>query len=112
LAETRAKTIYVCNLVTKQGTYGFKAGDFVREIIRYSGKAPDFVICNSQRPTQEVVDKYKKEASAFVEPDLAAVRTMSHDVISGSFLVEYESGGTVVARHDSEKIARKIVSLV
>ena len=107
LAESKAKIVYVCNLVTKQGTYGFKSSDFVSEIEKYSGKKLDYIICNSKRPTKEIVDKYRQETSFFVETDSLEERVCTEDL-----LIETVSGGKTVVRHDSEKISRIVMSLI
>jgi len=111
LKESKAKVVYVCNLVTKQGTYGFKASDFINELVKYSGKSPDYVICNTRKPSREVVDKYRKEASMFIEPDIVG-KGNGFEVIGEDLLVEHFIGGKMVARHDSDRIARIIVSLL
>lgn len=107
IKESKAKIVYICNLVTKQGTHNFKASNFVREIEMYIGKKIDCIILNTKKPTQQVVDKYKSENSYFVEPDLEGEHIKKADL-----LVEYESGGKLVARHDEEKTARLIMELV
>ncbi len=106
LKKTNAKIIYVCNLVTKQGTHNFKASDFKKEIEKYV--KVDKVICNIKKPTKKVVDKYKKEDSYFVQPDLK-------DAMKKDLLDEYQSGktkGKVIARHNPEKTSRAIMSLI
>ena len=112
LAKSRARTVYVCNLVTKQGTQDFKASDFVEVISRYSGRRPDCVLCNTQRPTQAVVEKYRNEASGFVEPDLERLGALCGRVVCDEFLAEVESGGRRIVRHDSDKIARRIIGFI
>jgi len=111
LKESNAKMTYVCNLVTKQGTNGFKASDFVNEIEKYSGKRPDYTICNIKKPSQSVVDKYQEEASLFVDPDIIGNNGLEK-VIGENLLIEHEIGGKVVARHDSDRIARIILKLL
>ncbi|QWQ32558.1 YvcK family protein [Candidatus Minimicrobia naudis] len=45
LAETKAKKVYVCNLVTKPTqTDGFTVADFADEIERFSGVNMDYVL--------------------------------------------------------------------
>lgn len=100
------RTAYVCNLVTKRGTHGFKASDFVREIEKYLGRRIDYVICNTKKPTEKVVDKYKEEDSYFVEPDIEGDRVKKDEL-----LVEHKADSRVIARHDPEKTARVIMSL-
>jgi len=107
VANSKARKIYVCNLVTKQGTHGFKASNFVNEIERYLGCKLDVVICNTKQPSGRVVDKYKGEDSYFVEPDLDRP-----GVIKEALLVEKEGGEDwILARHDAQKTARLIMGL-
>ena len=112
LADCRGRFVYVCNLVTKQGTYGFKTADFVREIARYGGRRPDVVLYNTRRPTRAVVDKYREEASFFVEPDTAQLRRWTAEALAGPLLVEHDSGDKRIVRHDPERTSRLIVDLL
>lgn len=106
IQKSRAKIIYVCNLVKKQNTYDFKAGDFVKTIEKYLGKKIDYVICNTKKPSTKIVDKYKKEESFFIEPNLNDKRTINEDL-----LVEFEVNGLITARHNAEKVAKLILNL-
>lgn len=112
LADCRGKLAYICNLVTKRGTYGYKVSDFVAEVARYAGRRPDFVVYNTKRPTRKVVDKYRKEASLFVEHDTARLRRLAGKALGGDLLVEHDSGDKRIVRHDSEKTARLLVGLI
>ncbi len=106
LNESNAKIVYICNLVTKQGTFGFKASDFLKTIEKYLGKKVDYVICNTKKPSAKIVDKYQQEESFFVEPDID-----KENIIKDEFLIEQEIGGFITARHDADKIARIILGL-
>ncbi len=106
LAESKAKIVYVCNLVTKHGTYGFRASDFLREIERYLERKVDYVICNTKKPTQNIVDKYKEEDSFFVEPDL-----QGGNIIKEDLLLELEINNKITARHNPDKTVRLIMGL-
>lgn len=101
------KIVYICNLVTKQGTYNYKVSDTVNEVEKYLGRKVDYIICNTKKPEKELVDKYRKEKSEFLEPDLSDKRTIKEDL-----LIEHSSGEKTIARHDSEKTARIIMSLI
>ena len=107
LQQSRAKMIYVCNLVTKQGTADFKASDFVREIERHCERRMDRIIMNTIEPSKRVVDKYRQEDSYFVQPDINDERAVKADL-----LVEHESGDTTIVRHNPETVSRLIMSLV
>ncbi|RLG12013.1 hypothetical protein DRN73_03825 [Candidatus Pacearchaeota archaeon] len=107
LQNSKSKIVYVSNLVTKQGTYGFKVSNFLKEVEKYIGKKVDYVICNTKKPTQRIVDKYKAEESSFAEPDLDG-----ENIIKEDLLLELEINGKMTARHDSEKVARLIMGLL
>ena len=107
IQESKARIVYVCNLVTKQGTHGFKASDFVSEIEKYLAKKIDYVILNTKKPDQRVVDKYLQEDSYFVEPNLEG-----RGIIKEELLLEHFSDNKIIARHNPEKTARVIFSLV
>jgi uncharacterized cofD-like protein len=103
LMDSKAKIVYVCNLVTKQGSYGFSSSDFVNEIEKYLGRKIDYIVCNTKMSIQNIVDKYKEENSFFVEPDI-----FGSNVIKEDLLLELQIG-KVIVRHDSEKIAKIIM---
>ena len=107
IKQSKSKLVYVCNLVTKQGTQGYNVSDFVKKIERSIQRPLDYIVCNSKKPNRKVVDKYLAEDSHFVEPDLRDSR-----VILGALLTEYQSGNKTIARHDSDKTARTIVDLL
>ena len=107
IKESKAKVVYLCNLVTKQGTHNFKASDFVNEIEKYLGRKLDFIICNNKKPDCRVVDKYLREDSHFVECDLN-----SENIIKENLLVEHKSGDLIIARHNTERTAEIVMGLL
>lgn len=70
IKKSRAKKVFVCNLMTKFGeTHGFRAEDFLREIEKYLGRGVlDLAIFNNKRPHPKVLARYKKERAEFIEP--------------------------------------------
>lgn len=68
LAATKAKVVYVCNLVTKHGqTDGFSVEDHVHEIERFIGEpALDVVLYNTEQPSTEVRERYHAEKAYIV----------------------------------------------
>lgn len=113
-----AKKIYIVNLMTKYGqTYGFKANDFVDEVEKYLGKdCLDFVLINNQKLPQDIIERYKAEKDAPVEDNLAK---KYYQVIRKDLLaldpIEKTPGDLLqrsLIRHDSDKLARAITTLV
>lgn len=107
IKDSDAKIIYICNLVTKQGTYGFKASDFKKEIEKYMDNNIDYMVCNTKNLTKNVVDKYKQEDSYFVKPDL-----QGENIIKQELLEEHESDEKIIARHKPEKTAKLIMDIL
>jgi uncharacterized cofD-like protein len=107
LKESKAKKIYVCNLVTKQGTFGFKASNFVKEIEKYSGIKIDKIIINGEDVDKAVKEKYLAENSVIVEDDLGN----DTRIIRGNFVGVYPSEEKTILRHIPEKIAREIIGI-
>lgn len=114
--RSRAKKVYIVNLMTKCGqTYGFSALDHVREVLRYlECSRLDAVIMNTTPLPQEILSRYKEENDFPVVDDLPASRW----VVRGDFLARKrtrrQKGDTLkrsLIRHDSEKLARAIISL-
>src|SRR3989338_7421607 len=107
LKESNGIKICVVNLFTKQGTYNFKASDFVKEVEKYSGVKMDKIIVNKKNPSQEVINEYFSEHSKLVDDDLGD----DPRVIRGEFAAEYLSEPKTILRHIPEKIAHVIFSL-
>ena len=61
IKESKAKKVYICNLMTKYGeTNNFTVSDFVREIEKYLKSPLDYVIYNTKIPTKKRLLKYKR----------------------------------------------------
>ena len=115
IARSKAKKVYVMNLMTKYGqTYGFGALDHIAVLEKYIGKTLDVVLVNSASFTQKVLKKYEEMKEFPVVDDLD--RASSYKVIRAPLVsrehVEKSSTDTLVRsliRHDSTKLARKIM---
>lgn len=110
IQESRAKKIYICNLMTKYGeTYDFVAGDFVRALEKYLGEdVLDAVILNSQKPSGALLKRYRKEKAFFVDPFLAKpFGSRKPKVITANLI---RKGNFI--RHDHQKLADLILKLI
>jgi uncharacterized cofD-like protein len=59
LRASRAVKIYVANVMTEPGeTDGFSVTDHVAAIVRQAGFHPDYVLTNSRRASEDVVQRY------------------------------------------------------
>lgn len=71
LRHTSARTMYICNLVTKPGqTDGFSVHDYASEIERLAGgEFLDYVIYNTNQPSKELLEKYAADGELPVTVD-------------------------------------------
>jgi uncharacterized cofD-like protein len=122
LDSTRAQIVYVCNLVTKPGqTTGLTASQHVAEIERLAGKEfIDYLLYNTARPPEDLIDKYLKEGEYLVEIDKAALDAAHYKAI-GAELLDAQTAPAVkgdllaahrsLIRHDGDAVARKLVAI-
>lgn len=105
---SRAKKVYICNLMTKHGeSDGFKASDFVKEIKTYleNGKL-DYVVVNKATLPENLLKRYEREKAEPVEADIANVQKMVKNVVAKP-LVQVGN----LLRHDAGKIARIVIDI-
>lgn len=105
IKKSKAKKIYVCNLMTQPGeTTGYRVSDHVKELERYLEQSVDFVLVNTRKPSEEVLERYRKEGSDFVEID---AENIQNTILAEPFLVEIvdPSDGQRKITHDSVKLA-------
>ncbi|NJP06271.1 MAG: hypothetical protein HC837_11925 [Chloroflexaceae bacterium] len=140
LAQSQACTIFVCNLMTEPGlTTGFGVSDHIRQIKRYGGFTPDYVLVNVQRIDPEVRQLYAAahQSPVYLSPEeyeetmvLADERISQRQlVVEGSVIVEADLASSVVQysapmdrpvesravrvlRHDPEKLTTAILALL
>lgn len=119
IKKSKAKVVFIVNLMTKLGqTYRFKATDHLAEFEKYLGKKPDFVLINKSPISKKVKEHYwKVEKSEPVIDDLNSNRSCR--VLRDNFLsskIYQKSKSDILKRslirHDSNKLAKAIVSLV
>ncbi|MBI4127681.1 MAG: YvcK family protein [Parcubacteria group bacterium] len=98
--------VYVVNVMTKWGeTNSFKASDFIRAMEHYLGKGViDYAVINTRRPSRERLHTYAAERATFVKVDTRAAKPAP---LLGDFV---RPRGFI--RHDPEKLARALLSLL
>ena len=106
LKKTKAKKVYVCNLMTKPGeSTGFKASDFVSEIKKYGG-VPDAVVCNISKGSPVLLKKYANQNQFPVIVDDKEIEKLNVNLITGDVMSTPD-----LIRHDSEKLAELLIKL-
>jgi len=123
LAETKAKKVYVCNLVNKPGqTDEFTVADYASEIERFAGVKLDHVLYNDHRPSQELIDRYAKDGELLVEWNKEELKK-KHFYASGKRLIADEvwentnaasdplAAQRSLIRHDADRVARELMRI-
>jgi uncharacterized cofD-like protein len=109
LADTRARLFYVMNIMTKYGeTRGFTGSDFVARLEKFTGRALDGIIYNHRRPSGTLLERYRRQKSAFVTFSDEEQAAFSGKVYAADLL---ETSGGII-RHDAEKLAGMIRRLL
>jgi len=106
ITDSKAKKVYICNLMTKRGeSDGFKASDFIKEICNYlECGSLDYVLLNESRFTDKILKRYEKEKACPVKIDLGACKKLANDIIVKDLAFQ----GTLI-RHDEDKLAKLII---
>jgi uncharacterized cofD-like protein len=108
IRQSRAKKVYVCNVMTQLGeTNGFTALDHLKAIERHTRRLFDYVLVNTGRPSQELLEKYRQTGSTLVEADIDRIKREGYRPIAGNFINQ-----TDVVRHDAGLLAEAIMKLL
>jgi uncharacterized cofD-like protein len=109
IKRSRAKKVFICNLMTKRGeTDGFMGSDFLDAIEKYLGKnILDFAIFNNKRPTERLLRKYRREGAEFVNPPVPQRSGRGPKYILGDFI----DTDTFVRHGPLRKLGKLLVSL-
>lgn len=123
LKKTKARCVYISNLVTKPGpTDGFAVHDFAEEIERLAGgEFLDAVIYNTLTPPERLLERYAHEGEYIVAVDEAKLKaahyeTHGRDIMAlsgwdGAQQSDPLAGVRSFIRHDSNEVARAIMRL-
>ncbi len=123
LLATRAKRVYISNLVTKPDqTEGFKVHDFADEIERFIGaEVLDYVLYNTDEPTPSMISKYTRDGEHVLEFDLEQLSIKPYEAIGLPLIAKepvvhsendrLRSRRTLI-RHDSELLAKEVIKLL
>ena len=109
LEQTRAKILYVVNIMTKFGeTDQFTGYDFVCKMEACVGRRLDGIIYNTGKPGDTLLEQYHLEKAQFVVIDEHAPCWEDRAIHAADLL---DTAGGIV-RHDSEKLARLIMQVI
>lgn len=123
LRETKARKIYICNLISKPGhNDGFRVNDFAEEIERLAGgEFLDYVIYNVNQPSKVLLEKYAADGGLPVKIDLATLKEAHYrpkgaQLLADDIWVNTNKNDPLAAkrtliRHDPDAVARAIMKI-
>jgi uncharacterized cofD-like protein len=115
LVESKAKKIYICNLVNEYGqTDGFKVHDYAAEIERFlhNRVTLDYVLYNTHKPHPKLLDRYyAEEHRTWVEYNKTELAKQKYKAIGDDFVYQDPTQGTKFIRHNADKTARTLLQL-
>jgi uncharacterized cofD-like protein len=118
IRKSKAMKVYISNIMTHPGqTYGFKASDHLREVVKYLGETPDYVIVNTKKPNKKLLEAYRKENADIVKFDKEGFKKFNIEVIEADLIEDTKEKKILwekkdLLRHDSKKIATILVNLL
>lgn len=119
IKKTKAKIIFPVNLTNKlEHTLNWKVSDYVKDIETYLGRPVDFILVNSEKPSQEQIKLYELEEGkgVLVEDDLKDKRVIRSKLLSTAILKNQHDEKMKAVRgfirHDSEKLAKCIKKII
>jgi len=108
IVKSRAKKVFICNLMTKYGeTNHFNVLDFAEEIEKYLGGKLDLVIYNNQIPGEERLMGYKDK-----HPELLELVKIDKKLPKKKFVGKNLIPKAGPIEHDPEKVAKVVLSLL
>lgn len=118
ITHSNTKIIYVMNLMTKYGqTLQFTAKDHLRQLERYLGPCITHVLINTTTLPKQALNVYEKTREYPVKDDLgeSSNYTIVRADIAGDEIMKKSNSDVLIRsliRHDSDKIANVIVSII
>lgn len=107
IADSSAKKIYVCNIMTQPGeTDGYSVSGHINAIINHAGskKIMDAVLINNNLP-DNLAEKYRLADSFPVKLDIDNVKKTGVKIVSKKLIEESKEG---LVRHSSYRVSRAI----
>ncbi|PKR78021.1 hypothetical protein CEY16_08860 [Halalkalibacillus sediminis] len=111
LKRTKAKSVYVCNIMTQHGeTSHYKASDHIHAIHRHvEDEFMDMIIMHSNSIEQDIRMEYAKQQAEPVQCDEDNLREIGVEVIQGN-IANLQKDGTL--KHNEHKIAKILYELL
>ncbi|MCP4481225.1 MAG: YvcK family protein [bacterium] len=115
LKKSTAKKIFICNIMSQPGeTAGYRAEEYLYILKDYIGEnIIDYIFINNGEISPDLLKKYKSQNSYPVQfNDQGGIKFLPQTkTIIADFFGQEHSQDSLFARHDPEKLAKKIVEI-
>ena len=110
IAESEAIKVYVCNVMTQPGeTDGYAVSDHIKALLKHSSEQIlDYCVVNNGEVPSEVLKRYSQDNSTLVVNDRKKIENLGYRVVEEDFIMIQDG----VIRHDTEKLAKIILSFI
>ncbi|MCK4851554.1 MAG: uridine diphosphate-N-acetylglucosamine-binding protein YvcK [Candidatus Omnitrophica bacterium] len=111
ISETKAKKVYLCNLMTEPGeTANCTAFEHVNEIIKYLvGDYLDYVIISNTKLSRKSIREYARKRQSPVKiQDIGQI----HDITRAKVIQADVGHATELVRHESDKVKKEICDIL
>jgi len=107
ISKSKAKKVYICNLMTKHGeTNNFTILDFAKEIEKYLKNELDYIIYNNFIPSKKRIKNYRKE-----HPELLELVPINENLAKAKFIGKNLLLKRGPIEHSPKKITKTIINL-
>ncbi len=119
IKRSRAKKVFVCNLMTKvEHTKDFSVADYTETLEKYLGSPLDIVIYNNATPDAELVKRYAREGDTLIawnhlpkNPKFLGANLLARQYHSPN-KVGTASKESSLVRHDPARLAHTIAKII
>jgi uncharacterized cofD-like protein len=116
IKNSSAKKIVITNIMSQPGqTHNYKLSDYLKPIHKLLKQKIDFVIYNNKTPSSKKLIAYAKDNSFPVQNNNGDALKFAHQMVGADLIEDKhlpEWGKPIWLRHDSEKIAKTIMSVL
>lgn len=123
IRKSKARVVYVCNLVNRKGhTSDWTVDDYVDAIETYVGKGRiDYVIYNAKKPSRVLLEKYEREEGrTLVKFNIERKQERKYRLVKANIVSNvaprFSKTDAIAAtrsfiRHDSDRLAEVVMTL-
>lgn len=110
IKKSRAKKIYICNLMTEPGeTDGYTATDHIKAILDHAEYGLlQYVILNNGKVSPDVVGRYSDEGCSPVRYNLEEISSLGITSVTADII----TGNGNSIRHDEDKLGRILMEFI